>query len=188
MQILLTPNASYAILVVGLFMMFMTVITMFRRGRRLESKALHFLELALDGRADEARIQARTESRELSVVLGALGGELASPGQRSLLRDLPPLVLICAPPLLFAVHAFYGISSSAAPEKIQMVRALLIGTALFLPAIFASFIAIIESSRSAARGIRGTCIKLLARSVKHSIETDLSEALRRGKVRDPRGE
>ncbi len=161
----------------------------FRRSRRLSDKATRLLYLALDGRADEARIQARQESRELRPVLDALGGEVTPVSTRPLIQDALAVVALAVLPLVLVAYGFGVLIDPAGDKKIEASTALLLGIALLLPVGVAAVATILEMSRRSARDIRGACITLLARSVKTTVENERSEALRRGaNVRDPRGE
>lgn len=181
--------ATVALVFASLLAMGAVTFLSFRRSRRLSDKATRLLYLALDGRADEARIQARQESRELRPVLDALGGEVTPVSTRPLIQDAIAVVALAVLPLVLVAYGFGVLVDPSAAKKIEASTALLLGIALLLPVGVAAVATILEMSRRSARDIRGACITLLARSVKSTVEAERSEALRRGaNLRDPRGE
>ncbi|MEQ9501130.1 MAG: hypothetical protein RIT81_29955 [Deltaproteobacteria bacterium] len=181
--------ATVALVILSLVAMGGVTFWSFRRSRRLSDKATHLLYLALDGRADEARIQARQESRELRPVLDALGGEATPISARPLIQDAVAVAALTVLPMVMIAYGFGVLTDPESAKKIEASTALLVGIAVLIPIGVAAIVTILEMSRRSARDIRGACITLLARSVKTVVETERSEALRRGaNVRDPRGE
>jgi hypothetical protein len=188
-QTVFSSAASVAFVVLALALMAGVVVVSVRRSRRLSDKATRLLYLALEGRADEARIQARGESRELRPVLDALGGELTPPSTRPLVLDAAAIAAILVFPAGLVLYGLGVLMRAEAASKVPAATALLIGIAVLLPLTLASAATVLEMSRRSARTIRGACVTLLAKSVKKSVDAELSEALRRGaNIRDPRGE
>lgn len=175
------------LLVAGLLAMIAIVFWHARRTNRVVDLAQELLNLALDGRADEARIRARSAGRAIRPLLGVLGGEAAPPSRRAMLEDTPWLLLISVPVVLFVGYSLANLDAGG-EAQIQAATALLFGTAILLPAAFAASISIFEISRRATRAVRGTCITLLAQNVKAAVDLDRQEAVRRGPKKDPRGD
>lgn len=189
LQMVLGHPASVALVVASLAAMGVITFFSIRRSRRLSDKATRLLYLALDGRADEARIQARSESRELRPVLDALGGELAPISARPIVQDALAIAAIAILPAVLVVYALNVLVDVGSSVKVEAGTALMVGIAILLPLAMAAVTTILEMSRRSARDIRGACITLLSKSVKTTIDNERSEALRRGaNIRDPRGE
>ncbi len=185
-SILMAP-LSLVLLVGGILVTIGFVVLHALRTDRIVRIADDLLELALEGRADEARIRARKAGRTMQPVLDALGGEVIPPPRRSMLRDSPWLILIAAPVLAFVLYNLAELRTSGV-ARIHLATVLLFGTAILLPTAFASAIAVFEISRRASRSIRGACITLLAQNVKSSIDVDRKDAVRRGVKKDPRSD
>lgn len=185
----LQHTASVILVILAIALMAGVVVLSVRRSRRLSEKATRLLYLALEGRADEARIQARGESRELRPVLDALGGELTPPSSRPLVRDAASIATIFVFPAGLVLYGVAVLTNAEPAAKVPAATALLIGVAVLLPLTVASAATVLEMSRRSARTIRGACVTLLSKSVKKTVDSEMSEALRRGaNIRDPRGE
>lgn len=184
---ILEAPLSLALLVAALLVIIGIVVVHGIRTDRIVRVAEDLMQLALEGRADEARIRARKAGKTMQPVLDALGGEVIPPPRRSMLRDSPWLVLIAAPVLAFVLHSSSVVRSDV-EGRIHVITTLLTGVAILVPAAFAAAIAVFEISRRASRSVRGTCITLLAQNVKSAVDLDRMDALRRGAKKDPRGE
>jgi hypothetical protein len=184
---ILQAPLSMVLLVAGLSVIGAIVLLHNMRTEKVVRVADDLLQLALEGRADEARIRARRAGKAMQPVLDALGGDVLPPPRRSMLRDSPWLALIAAPVLAFVLYSLAELRVKG-ETRIHVATALLFGTAILLPAAFAASIAVFEISRRASRSVRGTCITLLAQNVKSSVDVDRKDALRKGAKRDPRGE
>ncbi len=159
------------------------------RGHRLARRAAQVVFLALDGRADEARIQARGERGGLAPLVEALGGELAAPTARPLWRDAAALASLCVFPALLLARGLAALDAGAPADRIAAASALLGWGALLLPLIGGASLAVVELGRASARAIRGSCVSLLARSVRAAVDAELNQAQRRAlRARDPRGD
>lgn len=159
-----------------------------RRARATTTTVTRLVDLALGGRADEARIQARNASAELGPVLDALGGELAPPRRRPYWRDAVAAALTPLPLVILSVFAFTGLRS-AGPDRVELASAVLIALGILLPICAAGAFAIIAVARHTDRSMRGSCVTLLARNVKGAVDAEVADALRRGaNLRDPRGD
>src|SRR5947199_4851202 len=100
-------EASAALVIVGLGVLGIIALTAiaFLRAQSSQRTANKLVELALDGRADEARILARNASRDLAALLDALAGDLTSPRRAaSTLRDLALVVPVAAPALVLGFY------------------------------------------------------------------------------------
>ena len=179
--------ASLVLLLAGLLVIIGFVVLHLMRTERIVHVADDLLELAQEGRADEARIRARKAGKTMQPVLDALAGEVVPPPRRSMMRDSPWLLLIAAPVMAFVLYNLVQLRE-AGEARVHVATVLLVGTAILLPASFAAAIAIFEISRRASRSVRGTCITLLAENVKGSVDVDRKDALRKGTKKDPRGE
>ena len=184
---ILQAPLSMALLAAGLAVIGAIVLLHNMRTEKIVRVADDLLQLALEGRADEARIRARRAGKTMQPVLDALGGDVLPPPRRAMLRDSPWLALIAAPVMAFVLYSLAELRVSG-ETRIHVATALLFGTAILLPAAFAAAIAVFEISRRASRSVRGTCITLLAQNVKGSVDFDRKDALRRGAKKDPRGE
>lgn len=187
MSALLADSTLSVLTGLALTVMIGVVLWAARRSRSLTVTANRLVYLALDGRADEARILARRESRELRPVLDALGGEISAPSARPLLLDAACLVGISVLPLLTFLVGLGAMAPDHGAERVTSAASLLAALAVLLPATAAAAAAVVELSRRAARAVRGATITLLARSVKATVDAELAEALKRGSLRDPRG-
>jgi hypothetical protein len=183
-------EASGALLIVGLGVLGIVVLTAlaFLRAQELQRIANKLVELALSGRADEARILARNATRDITSLLDALGGDLTAPKRPSPFRDLALVLPIATPAIALA---FYCISKihGGAEGRVAGASSTLVGFAILIPVSFAAAFAIIAIGRHSARLVRGSYVTLLARNVKTTLDAEVAEALRRGPAqRDPRGD
>jgi hypothetical protein len=160
----------------------------FVRHRSTSQTVTKLVDLALGGRADEARIQARNATREIAPLLDALGGDLSPPRSRSPAREVFLSVLVAAPPVTLCIYALSAIAAQV-PHRASVAASFLVGLAILAPLSIASVLGVIGVGRQTTRAIRGSCVTLLARHVKTAVDSEIAEALRRGNpVRDPRGE
>ncbi len=184
---ILKAPLSLVLLGVGFIVIIGIVVLHAVRTDRIVHIAEDLMQLALEGRADEARIRARKAGKTMQPVLDALGGDVVPPPRRSMMRDSPWLLVIAAPVLLFVAYSLAELRDGA-ELRIHVATTLLFGTAVLLPVAFAASIAVFEISRRASRSVRGTCITLLAQNVKSAVDADRKDAIRRGPRKDPRGD
>jgi hypothetical protein len=165
-QLLLAAKGSLLVIAGGVFVAILAVLLAFRRSQAIEAQSTRLLVLALEGKADQARIQARTAGAEAAPLLAALGGEMQGPSLNRLLRDLGWVAMLNVWPAALVIHSLSQLSRRDGGDKTAIAAALLVGLAVLLPiATFASA-TIVQLSRSTARSMRGHCISLLAKSVK----------------------
>lgn len=158
------------------------------RARKLRATFNELAFAALDGRPEEARVQARSGGRALGPLLDALGGKLAAPQTRSWLGDALMILGLHLPAVLLTIYATSVVRTVDTAARLPAASALFLGLAVMWPVAFAASVIVVSQSRSNARALRATCITLIAKSVKAQVDTELSESLRRGPARDPRGE
>jgi hypothetical protein len=184
---ILQAPISLILLFAGLAVIGAIVLLHNARTDKVVRVAEDLLQLAKEGRSDEARIRARRAGRALQPVLDALGGDVVPPPRRSMVYDSPWVLLIACPVMAFVAYGLSQLRVSG-ETRIHVATALLFGTAVLLPAAFAAAIAIFEISRRASRSVRGACITLLAQNVRSAVDDDRKDALRKGPKKDPRGE
>lgn len=178
----------FAIVVLGVIGFIALIGVSVVRYRAIARAANKLVELALGGRADQARIYARNATQDLNPLLDALGGQLSRPRHRSLFRDLLMLLALPIPTVLLAIYGLSRIRGTA-DHKVGATAALMYGLAVLVPLSFAAAFGLIGIGRHARRLVRGSCVTLLARNVRAAVDTDVAEALRRGPAtRDPRCE
>lgn len=185
---MLGSGAVSAIVLSGLLVNIAAVVFAFIRHRATAQTVTKLVDLALGGRADEARIQARNATREIAPLLDALGGELAPPRPRSPTREVVLLVVLSVWPVLLCA---YGLSMVAAQshERAVVAASFMIGLAVLTPLSTAAALSVVGVGRQTSRAIRGSCVTLLARQAKSAVDAEIADQLRRGNpTRDPRGE
>ncbi|MBK6687364.1 MAG: hypothetical protein IPG45_23035 [Deltaproteobacteria bacterium] len=190
LQLLLAAKLSLLLIAGWTFGALLAVLLAARRSQSLQAQSSRLLLLALEGKADQARIQARNGGRALAPLLEALGGELAVPSPRPLLQDLGWIVLLSLGPIGLLIRGLSQLLARDGGDKTPSATALLVGLSILLPVTTLASVAIVQLSRKTARAMRGHCISLLAKSVKIAVEAETAEALRRGAnppTRDPRG-
>ena len=188
LQMLLGQPAILTLLVVGVAASVAVVALAVRGVRRLDDESAKLVALARSGRADEARIQARQGPRDMAPILAALGGELATPSPRPFVRDLVAALGVSIFPILVMVAAWQSAALANAAERVAGISASFLALSILLPVTFAAATLVITFGRRGARVVRGAAVQLLSRSVKIAVDAELSETLRRGGHRDPRGE
>lgn len=188
LEILGSQPAILALVVVGVIVGLAAVGLAARGVRLLEAQSIRLVGLARAGRADEARIQARQASQDLGPILAALGGELTAPSTRPLVRDLVGVAVVSLFPLLAIVAGWQASLRSEAAARVAGISASLLALAVLLPTCVAAATLVVTFGRRGARVVRGAAVQLLARSVKAAVDAELSETLRRGGHRDPRGD
>jgi hypothetical protein len=177
-----------AIVVVGLVANVFAVAYAFIRHRSTSQTVTKLVDLALGGRADEARIQARNATREIAPLLDALGGDLIPPRGRSPVREAYLIACILMPLAALFVYALSAISANV-PQRATVAASFLVGLAILTPFSIAAMLGVIGVGRQTTRTIRGSCVTVLAKQVKTAVDAEIADALRRGNpVRDPRGE
>lgn len=186
-QNLVGATVPVVLLVVALFFMIGVVLFHASRTQRMIAEADDLYGLAIDGRSDEARIRARKSGRAMKAMLDVLGGEVAAPPRRAMVREAPWIVAIALPVAVFVSHGLRSFGDDG-ETRIRAATAMLLGTALLLPSAFACSIAVFEVSRRATRAVRGACVALLAQNVKAAIDNEKKDAVRRGPKKDPRGD
>lgn len=189
LQLLISAKLSLLLVAGWSFGALLAVLLASRRSQALESRSSRLLLLFLEGKADQARIQARNSGKSLQPLLLALGGELAAPSPRSLLADLGWIVLLSLGPLGLLAHSLGRLVARDGQDKTPVAAALVIGLAVLLPVTTLAASAIVQLSRQTARALRGHCITVIAKTVKATIESETAESLRRGgnAAKDPRG-
>jgi hypothetical protein len=177
-----------AIVLIGVAASLLAVLLATLRYRSTSQTATKLVDLALTGRADEARIQARNATRDIAPLLDALGGELAPPKVRLPVREMFFAGVVLLVPIALCVYAITALDGDDA-NRAQLASAFLIGLAVLAPLSIAAAFAVIGLARQTTRAIRGSSVTLLARQVKSTVDAENAEALRRGNpARDPRGE
>lgn len=182
-------TTATVILLVGILGILGVLALSIHRYRSTEETSRRLVELALSGRPDEARIRARNSTAELEPILDALGGELTSPRRRSVLKDMFLLALLTIPAGVLGLYSWSAIRRST-ENTVEVSSVLLTGFAVLLPLSAGVGLTIVGLGRQTWRLVRGSCITLLARSVRTAVESEISEHLRRGpnSIRDPRGD
>jgi hypothetical protein len=183
-------EVSIVLAIVGIGSIGIVTLTVFAfiHAHNAQRDANKLVELALGGRADEARIIARNASTEVSSLLDALGEKLSPPRRPSTFRDALMTVTVTLPLVTLATVGFYKIQNGA-ETNVAWATSLLFGFAVLVPLTFAAGFTILSVGRHSARLLRGSYVTLLARNVKIAFEAEIAEALRRGPgARDPRGE
>lgn len=175
------------LVVLGAVGILVLVVLALRRYRDINRTASRLVELAVGGRADEARILARNASSELAPLLDALVGDVSPPRARPMTKDVISAVLVLVPGMMLALYGLLAQGEEVA-YRTSLASTLLLGAALLMPISAAAAAAIISLGGHAGRMVRGSCVTLLARNVKQSVDTDTSEAQRRAAARDPRGD
>jgi hypothetical protein len=187
-DMMLGSGAVSAIVILGLLMNIAAVVFAVLRYRSTSQTVTKLVDLALGGRADEARIQARNATREIGPLLDALGGELAPPRRRTPTREVLLIALLALFPIALCGYAM-SVVGAQVPHRAAVATSFLIGLAILTPLSIAAVLGIIGVGRQTSRAIRGSCVTLLARQVKNAVDAETADALRRGNpVRDPRGE
>ncbi len=158
------------------------------RARALAARAAHVAFLALDGRAEEARIHARSEARALAPLLAALGGELAPPPPGLPAGDLAAALGVHALPALALAVGLHRATAGAPAERVAAVVGTLALAAALLPLAAGCAVAVVSAGQASARAIRGSSAALLAQAARGAAQAELAESLRRSAIaRDPRG-
>lgn len=159
------------------------------RHRRLRETANRLAFTAMDGRPEEARVEARTAGRQLAPLLDALGGELTPPQRRPWLIDAVTVVALHLPVLLLVAYGVSAVRTADIDARLPAAAGLFVGLAVAWPVALLGSTVVVMQARRSARALRGTCIGLIAKSVKSAVDAELAEQLRRGGgVKDPRGE
>lgn len=185
---LLGSGTVAAIVLAGVVINVFAVLFAWMRHRSTSATATKLVDLALSGRADEARIQARNATREIAPLLDALGGDLTTPQPRKPTRELGLSLLVVVAPATLCIYAFSSIAAHV-PERTVTAASFMIGLALLAPLSVAAMLGVIGVGRQTTRNLRGSCITVLARQVKTAVDAEIADALRRGNpIRDPRGE
>ncbi len=187
-EMLVAEPAMLALVVAGVGFALVVVLLAARAQQRLDEQSQLLLGLALTGRADEARIQARQNPRDLGPMLSALGGRLTPPSPRPVARDLVAVIGVSTFPLLAVVGGWQASLSPSAGARVTGIAASFAAFAVLLPTAVAATTLVISLGRRAARVVRGAAVQLLARGVKAAVDAELLDNLRRRSSRDPRGE
>jgi hypothetical protein len=187
LKVMAESGPAVVIVALGVASIIALTAIAFMRAHGLQRTAAKLVELALGGRADQARIHARNANRDLRPLLDALGGELSRPRRAPLLKDGLLLALIPAPTAILFLYGLTHIAGQA-DNKLSIAAAFLLGMGILIPLSFAGALAIIALRGYSGRMVRGSYITLLARNVRTAIDSEQAEALRRSSPRDPRGE
>lgn len=181
--ILLGDPAAAATFLGGVGVMLGIVFAAWRRTRRIEARAHALLSMAVQGRPDEARIQARMGGRAFAPFLAALGGELAPPSRRPLLKTTVEIVAVSSVPCALVGNGLRVLHSGETAGKVAASVTVLIGVAALAPLAVVSSVLLTALGRSGARAVRAAAISVLARTVRPSIDAELASALRRHRNR-----
>ncbi len=152
----------------------------YRRSQGLSLIADELLDLAKEGRADQARIKARGAPRALGPILNALSGSLEAHRRRPFHYDLPWLLVLALPPILLVLNGLASARYGSALERSAAVGGLAIALSLLFPFTLAAAAGVLANSRQVSRKVRAVCVHLLQRNVRAQIDKERSEALRRG--------
>lgn len=186
---MLSDPFALVLVLAGLGLAIGTVAWAAIRGHRTTSTAARLAYVALDGRPEEARVEARQAGAHMKPLLEALSGALVSPRARPWLGDAAVMAVVHVPLVLLSLYGWSQLTAEAADARIGGATAVFQGVAVLWPAAAAASIAVVVLARHTARALRGTCVTLIAKSVRQQVDADLADQLRRGGVpRDPRGE
>lgn len=188
MQLALSDPIALALTALGLLVAGAVIGMNAIRHRRLRETANRLAFTALDGRPEEARVEARNGGRRLAPLLDALAGELTPPQRRAWLSDAVTIVALHLPVLLLVGYGASAVRTSDVEARLPAAAALFVGLAVAWPVALVGSTVIVAQARKSARALRATCISLIAKTVKTKVDAELSENLRRGGLRDPRGE
>lgn len=158
------------------------------RAKRLRETINRLAFTALDGRPEEARVEARSGGRHLAPLLEALGGKLAPPQRRPWVQDALAIAILHLPLLVLLAYGAGAVRAASVQARLPAASSLFAGVAVAWPVALASSAVVVLLARRSARAMRATCISLIAKSVKNQVDAELAETLRRGGLRDPRGE
>src|SRR5690242_18294836 len=101
---MMETNAALVIIALGVAGIVALTAIAVLRAQATQRTANKLVELALGGRADEARILARNATSDVSSLLDALAGELSRPKRVSHIKDVLLLGPIVLPLLILGVH------------------------------------------------------------------------------------
>lgn len=188
MQLALSDPLALTLIVLGILLGVAAVVWNALRLARLRKMFNELAFAALDGRPEEARVQARNHGRTLKPLLEALGGELVAPSNRPWLGDGLAIIALHLPLVLLIAYTLSAVRTADISSRLPAASALFIGVAVLWPVSLACSVIVVSQARRNARALRATCITLIAKAVKTQVDADLADALRRGLVRDPRGE
>ena len=113
MEALLADLPALLITAVGAGFALVLAAVIVRRHRKLAKDSSRLLYLALDGRPEEARGEARNAPRRFAPVLTALSGSLEPPQPRRFTSDLAGVVLLFVAPALLAIYLQLGTASGS---------------------------------------------------------------------------
>ena len=189
MQLALSDPITLALALLSLVSAVVLVATGGLRQRRLLETANRLSYTAMDGRPEEARVEARTAGRGLAPLLDALGGELTPPQRRPWLIDAGTIVVLHVPVLLLLGYGAGAVRGADIDARLPAIAALFVGLAIAWPVALIGAAVVVVQARRSARALRATCIGLIAKTVKSAVDAELAEQRRRGGgIRDPRGE
>src|SRR5262245_6709044 len=135
-----------ALVAIGLLTNVLAVVFAFMRHRATSETVTKLVDLALGGRADEARIQARNATREISPLLDALGGDLSPPRPRSPAREIILAIGIAVWPLTLCIYALSAINTPA-PHRAAIAASFLVGLAILAPLSIAAMLGVVGVGR-----------------------------------------
>ena len=188
LETLLSQPALLALVIVGLTVSISAVLLSMRAVHQLTVQSGRLLGLARNGRADEARIQARQSTHDLAPLLAAFGGEVVRPPVRPVIRDVVAVAAVSTFPALATVACWQASLQTNAGDRITGLSAGFIALAILLPSATISAALILGFGRRGARVVRGAAVQLLANSVRMDVESDPAEVARRNRARDQRGD
>ncbi len=186
MQALFADPIVLAIVAVGALGCLALAVLVVRRHGRLAADTARLLYLALDGRPEEARVEARASARRFAPVLSALSGDLAPPKPRRPASDLLAVVLLFAPPAALIGYVLWAAQNGDFAARAHAVGGGLLGLGLLLPLSTIAAAVVIAAARRSARSVRGSCLTVLAKSARVAVDADVADALRQGGLKDPR--
>ena len=187
-EVLADQPVILVLVIVGLGFAGATIVWSARAMQKLAQQSHQLLALARAGRADEARIQARQNPRDLGPMLGALGGQLQPPSPRPLVRDLIGVVGVSIFPALAVLAGWQASLIEDPAARIGGLSASFAALAILLPTAMAATTLVISMGRRGARIVRGAAVQLLARSLRAGVDIEAPDSLRRGIGRTSRGE
>lgn len=189
MQLAFSDPLALVLVALGLATALGAVIFVAARGRKLADTAAQLAYVAMDGRPEEARVEARQGGRRLAPILDALSSDPTPPGTRPWLLEAAAVAALFVPPVLLVLYGWGSLHTAEPAARPGAAAALFIGLAVLLPTTLSSAALVVLLGRRSARLVRGSCVSLIARGVRATVDAETAEALRRGQgPRDPRGE
>jgi hypothetical protein len=189
MQLAFSDPLALALVALGLATAVGAVVLVALRAARLGATAGRLAYAALDGRPEEARVEARQGGRRLAPLLDALGSDPTPPRTRPWGIEVAVVVALFGPVMLLVLYGWGSLHTAEPATRPAAAAALFLGLAVLLPAALSAAALVVLLGRRSARALRGTCVTLIAKGVRAAVDAEVADALRRGQgPRDPRGE